>query len=727
MIISVWRYSHLALAVSSFLLLTLASLTGIILAFEPVLEKAKGYKADGFDTITLAQSIPALREKLPGLQEIKIDDHDFVIARFSDEEANDKTVYIHPITGEVLGEPKEQSPFFKWVTALHRSLFLHETGRLIVGISSFFLILIALTGVALIIKRQKGIRRFFAPIERTSFSQYYHTVFGRAVLLFILALALTGTYLSVSRFILKPTIKSPVVNEDTIKEEPELALQDFPVFKQTKLLQVESIQFPFSDFPEDYFTLKLKDREVAVNQFTSDVLAQHVYPTSHTLTSFSLRWHTGRSNAVWAIIMAITSAYILFFIYSGLLITRKRMSGLIKNRYKAADCSTIILVGSENGSTFRFASAIYKQFVKKGEKAFLTDLNKYTLYPKASQFIIMTSTYGEGDPPTNAQKFLEALQSHPQQRPVLFSVVGFGSRNYVHFCKFAHDVQHALQQQPWATSLTEVMTVNDNSPQDFSDWLTAYNQHTGLNLTIPRQLLTHHTKDLQQLSVVSKKEEGEAFIIQLQGKGVKKAASGDLLAIYPKADHRERLYSIGRVNGTIQLSVKYHEQGLGSTYLSFLQQGQQIKARILKNQHFHFPNKAKKVLMVCNGTGIAPFLGMISDNKARQSCVLYCGFRTKGSFSLYEDFLKGQVNNKKLEQYQLALSREGEKQYVCHLLERDAAIVKEVLTSGGAIMICGSLAMQRDVLAVIEAIITTTTGITVDEYIDKGQILTDCY
>ncbi|MCB0434087.1 MAG: hypothetical protein KDD18_14235, partial [Mangrovimonas sp.] len=42
--ISIWRYSHLALAVSSFVFIILASLTGIILAFQPISEQIKPYK-----------------------------------------------------------------------------------------------------------------------------------------------------------------------------------------------------------------------------------------------------------------------------------------------------------------------------------------------------------------------------------------------------------------------------------------------------------------------------------------------------------------------------------------------------------------------------------------------------------------------------------------------------------------------------------------------------------
>ncbi len=500
---------------------------------------------------------------------------------------------------------------------MHRSLFLHETGRLIVGIVAFLLILVALSGIGLVVQRQKGFKRFFALIEKTSFAQYYHTVFGRLSLIFILAIAVTGTYLSVSRFVIKPARAVAKVDDSNIKEDPRIALKDFPVFRQTMLSDVQTIHFPFSDFPEDYFTLRLKDREVCVNQFTGGILAQQVYPKSYTLASFSLRWHTGRSNVAWAIVLAVTSGYILFFIYSGLWISWKRTRNRSRNRFKPEDCKTILLVGSENGSTYRFAISVYKQLLQQGEKVYLADLDTYGSYPDAEQLVVMTSTYGEGDPPSNAKKFLKLLDKNPQRQKIRFSVLGFGSRSYPHFCRFAKDVEEGLCRQSWAIPLMDLATVDEKSPQDFSNWLSVYTKLTGKHLRLSKELLSTHLNKPVRITVTEKTETGpdNTFLVRMKTKGFKKMRSGDLLAIYPQNDHRQRLYSIGKVNNEILLSVKLQEQGLGSNYLYALRPGETIKACIVKNKHFHFPKKVSQVVMVSNGTGIVPFLGMLSENK----------------------------------------------------------------------------------------------------------------
>ncbi|WP_114791915.1 PepSY domain-containing protein [Niabella yanshanensis] len=729
MIISVWRYSHLTLAISSFLLLTIASVTGIFLAFEPVIEKSRDYKAASFDTLTLAQTVPLLKEKFPGIQEVSVDDHQFVLVKYAAEEGGDQQVYVDPATGKVLGIPTEKLPLFQWMTTLHRSLFIHETGRILMGITAFLLILIAVSGIFLVVQRQNGWKNFFSNVEKTGFAQYYHVVFGRISLFFILAIALTGTYMAVYRFMPTPGKASALIDESQIKEEPLKELSEFTVLQQTPLSSLQKLQYPFSDFPEDYYNVQLKGRELCINQFTGDILAQQNYTKTYQLANFSLRWHTGRWGTIWALLMALASAYILFFIYSGFAITLKRRRGRSKNKFKAKDARILILVGSENGGTFKFADAIYTQLIRHGEKVFITDLSNFTAFPNAEQLVIMTSTYGQGDAPSNAKRLADRIRQYPQGQTIQYSIVGFGSRSYSRFCQFAFDIEKLLQKTSWANPVLPVYTVNDKSPQDFSGWMTEWTHKTGFSMLMPRELLEPDTADLKKLSVTSRTnpDEEASFIIQFKSSQLRHAVSGDLLAIYPRNDHRERLYSIGKVDKNIQLSVKLHEHGLGSSFLNHLQQGDIIKAKLVKNQHFRFPKKTKKVIMVSNGTGIAPFLGMITENRRKIPIELYCGFRNRSSFTLYEPFLNKQLSKGNLASLSLVLSREEEKEYVSHRLLKNSDAILQCLKNGGVIMLCGSLSMQNDVMKVLEDICSVEDPMRLPELVAQGKILTDCY
>ena len=448
------------------------------------------------------------------------------------------------------------------------------------------------------------------------------------------------------------------------------------------------------------------------------------------LTNLSLDLHTGRKSMVWSVLLGIACINILFFIYSGFAMTLKRKKNKIKNKYKASESTHIILVGSENGSTFEYANAVHQQLLSIGQKVFLTELNSYTVFPKATQLIVITATYGLGNPPTNATKFMALVEKYQQPQPIQFSVVGFGSHAYPDFCRFAFDANNVLSAQSWATSLVEIHTINDRSPDQFSQWFDTWAQKANLPaMILPDKF--YKKPDALEMMIVSSKtsitDDDGTFIIRLKPGLRTKFTSGDLLAIYPADDHRERFYSIGKIDKKLQLSVRLHEQGLGSGFLYNLQKGNSIEAKIISNAHFHFPAKSTSVMMISNGTGIAPFLGMIHQNKNEIDCRLYCGFRTEKSFELYKDALQKNIADKKLNELHIAYSRQGEKQYVKDLLERDAVIVATLLSNKGVLMLCGSLSMQQDVIALLDIICTEINGKGISFYQSHGQILMDCY
>lgn len=732
MTISVWRYSHLVLALSSFLLIALAAITGIILAFEPISLKTLPYKADNFNQITLAEAIPSLKKGFEEITEVTVDHNQFVVVKGINTNGDDVTVYVDPRTGKTLGVPEKKSEFFQWVTSLHRSLFLNEIGRFFIGLTAFLLLLITVSGIALIIQRQRGIKRFFAKIVKENFYQYYHVTLGRLLLIPILIITISGTYLSLVRFKIIPEYKatSAKIDFDSLKTDPERKLADFKFFKETPLAEVQTVEFPFSEDVEDYFTFKLKDREVTINQVTGDVLTETLYPMTALMAELSLDLHTGRTNTIWAIILAFACVNILFFIYSGFALTLKRISGNVKNKYKKEDCDYVILVGSENGTTNRFAKAIYQQLLKAGQKCFITALNNYSVFEQAKHFIVLTATYGLGDPPTNAAKFMSLLKKHPQPNQIDFSVLGFGSKAYPDYCKFAYEVNNALSLQEWAVPFLEIHTVNDKSPAEFGQWVTLWSQKTEIPIAISPKLYEIKPKSLKQLVVTQKTkvahQEG-SFLIHLKPKRGLRFKSGDLLAVYPANDHRERLYSIGKVNKVLQLSVKLHQHGLGSNYLYNLEPGQIIKTAVNPNPHFHFPKNASTVIMIANGTGIAPFLGMIDENSKKITSHLYCGFRGSASFELYRDLMDKNLKNEQLTSLHVAYSREGNKQYVSDLVARDQDLIADVMAKDGVIMICGSLAMQKDILTLLANVFKEKNNQTLSYYQSHHRILMDCY
>lgn len=727
MTLSFWRYTHLALALFSSIFLLLASITGIILAIDTAQEKTLPYKAANFDKIALGETLPILKKVYPEITELSIDHNQFIILQAIDEDGNDINAYIDPKTGKILGIPEKKSEFIQWVTGFHRSLFLHEAGRFFVGVISFLLFLISISGFVLVLKRQRGIRNFFTKVIKEYFAQYYHVVLGRLALIPILIIALTGTYLSLERFhfFMGEEKTKPV------KTELSAEAKKASIFKSTLLSDVKKIEFPFTNDPEEYYIIELKDREVEVNQITGTVISEKRSPITVQLSALSLDLHTGRIHAVWAVLLALACINILFFIYSGFAMTLKRRSSLIKNKFNTNESSIILLVGSENGSSFRFANAILKQLIDQGHKAFITELNRFSVYPKAEHIIVFSSTHGLGDAPSNGNKFTALLQNQPQQQKIKFSVIGFGSKSYPDFCGFAIEIDRILETQNWTERFLELQTVNDKSAVEFVNWLKLWSEKTGIPLAATPSLYNHVPKGLQKLMVLDKtavSETEHTFILTLRTNARAKFTSGDLLAIYPANDSRERLYSIGKHSGNVQLVVKLHPNGLGSGFLNNLEAGNTIKVRIINNKAFHFPDKAPKVALISNGTGIAPFLGMIEQNNKKTETHLYCGFRMETeTVSGYKKFSYEMIQKQKLSSFHLALSREAEHIYVMNLIKRDAVFFVNLLQQGGVIMICGSLAMQKDVETILDELCLVNSIKNLYDYKKNGQILTDCY
>ncbi len=738
MTLSIWRYAHLLLALISSLFLFILSFTGVILAYDAVDENTNSYKTSNLDTISIAHTIQTVKKHYPEVIELSVDRQSRVYIDALDAESEAVKGYIDPSSGAFLGPVAQKSDFIQWVTTLHRSLFLHETGRYIVGMVSFLLLLITLTGILLIVKRQQGWRHFFAKVQRDFFAQYFHILTGRLMLIPVLMIALTGTYLFLARMgILSKAEEQLVYDVESLAEEDNeervQLVSDFSIFQDIMLDEVERLEFPFlEDDPEEYFILTLADRQLTIHQMSGQVVSETKYAYAAVWEKLNLDLHTGQTNRIWAVMLGLGAANILFFIYSGFVITIRRIGTKIKNKYRADNAEIVLLYGSENGSTLAIANRILKQLLDQGERVFLCNMDQYKVYPQARQLVILTCTYGLGEAPSNAKKFEQRLADHPQKQPIGFSVLGFGSSTYPDFCAYAQQVDEWLAAQSWATRTLPLHSVNDKSTADVATWAQEWSRATMKTLAAAQSVYAAEQPRLQQFVVISKtdisNDQDPVFVVVLKPQKSNRITSGDLLAIYPQNDAKERFYSIAYIDSTIQLIVKWHPHGLGSGFLYRLQAGERIAARLLTNANFHLPKKAKRIAMIANGTGIAPFLGMIKANKKKRPIQLYAGFRYKSASNLrYTEFADVQIERKHLSAYHVAYSREANKQYVLDLIQRDAHFFKNLLHSDGVVMICGALQMQRDVEVILEKILKDAGMSDLAYYRNKGQLLTDCY
>ena len=731
MTLSIWRYSHLFLALFSSLFLIVASITGAILAFEPISYSGQPFAIHNLSEVSLEHTVVALENRYDEVLSLEVDANNFVLASVITEEGNSLEAYIDPATAEAIGEPLEKAPIFEITTNFHRSLFLKSTGRIIVGIFTFFLCLMVVSGFMLLLKRHGGVRQLFSKVHKENASEYYHVVLSKWLLIPILLIALSGVYLSVEKFGWLPSAsvthaELPVITEENVT----YSSRNYAPFHAISLSQLKRLEFPFSTDPEDYFLVELQDKELLVHQYTGEVLSEADYPLVRLFSDISMSLHTGRGNVLWSVILLIASSSILFFLYTGIaiFIRRKRNSSYALPETLGQDeCEIIILVGSETGTTFRFAAALCNALYQAGKTAFVAEMNAYTTYQKARHLVVLTATYGNGEATTNARRFEQLVQDRPPSQPLSYSVVGFGSLDYPHFCAFAEQTDVLLGAIDRFSATTALAKINKGSVAAFLSWANDWSTQIGfaIDLSVIQKEIKPEKRYTFQVVDQTPLNADDTFLMQLSTDARIEFTSGDLLKVYWSEEEEARLYSIARIGKHILLSIKKHEFGKCSTFLSQLNRSDTFQASIQKNEHFHFPGTTKKVVMIANGTGIAPFLGMLKAHAHQVPTVLFWGIRSNSSLDIYQTMGFSFHEKSLATESHLAYSFNN-KQYVQHLVEKEAVLVVETLKQGGTIMICGAIQMQNEVLELLDNLAGDLPN-PLSYYEQNGQLRMDCY
>ena len=146
-----------------------------------------------------------------------------------------------------------------------------------------------------------------------------------------------------------------------------------------------------------------------------------------------------------------------------------------------------VLFGSQSGNAESLAKKFVKEAKSHGYEVTTAPLEKVSVAELAQEkcALIITSTWGEGDPPDNATSFWEALQAQTgaSLTNLNFSVLALGDTNYEHFCGFGKKVDSRLEELG-AKRIFERIDCNVDFEEGASRWqkgvLEAVSQiHTG--------------------------------------------------------------------------------------------------------------------------------------------------------------------------------------------------------------------------------------------------------
>src|SRR3954447_12169680 len=150
--------------------------------------------------------------------------------------------------------------------------------------------------------------------------------------------------------------------------------------------------------------------------------------------------------------------------------SRRRARPRIKANISAQAADTVILVGSEGGSTWGFARTLHDALTANGHKVHTDAMDSLApAYPRADRMLILAATYGDGTAPASAKRFMARLEAMRTAPACPVAVLGFGDRQFPKFCQFAQDVESALTRKDWP-SLMPLATIDRQSAQAFARW-----------------------------------------------------------------------------------------------------------------------------------------------------------------------------------------------------------------------------------------------------------------
>lgn len=149
----------------------------------------------------------------------------------------------------------------------------------------------------------------------------------------------------------------------------------------------------------------------------------------------------------------------------------------------AAKEPVTILWGSQTGNTETLAKKAAKRLEKAGYLPSIADMGDYEKgrLTEEKTLLIMTSTYGDGDPPDNAMDLHAWLRSSdaPRLEGLRYSVLALGDTNYPDFCKCGIEFDQRLAELG-AERMADRVDCDVDFDEPFERWLLSIEAQKGV-------------------------------------------------------------------------------------------------------------------------------------------------------------------------------------------------------------------------------------------------------
>ncbi len=720
-------------------LVTILALSGAALSVFPAAERIAAPQADA--GLTVAALAARIRAVYPGVEQIRRSPSGRITAYWFEGGAPGAAV-IDPATGGGVASA-DPNQVERWLTNLHRSLFLGDGGRIAMAAGAAAMLVLSLSGSALVARRTGGWRRWFSPL-RGPLAGRLHVEIARVAVIGLLLSSTTALWMTASTFDLLPDGDAIPAVPAEVSGETGFALDRMIALRQTPVSELRELSFPYPGDATDVVTLKTDRGTGYLDQGTGALLAWADLTGWERVSETIYMLHTGQGAALLGLVVGLMALGVPAMGATGVLVwlTGRRGRPRIRGNQPARRAETILLVGSEGGSTWGFAATLHAALTEAGQSVHVGPMSGFAprSYAGARRIILLAATYGDGAAPASARGFLDRLSAMERAPDIPLAVLGYGDRSFPAFCAFAKAVAAAAQAKGWP-ELMPLDTIDCQSPQDFARWGRALGSVLGLDLDLSHRPVLPRTGTL---TLVSRRDYGAEVqaptaILQfalprathwqrLTGAGFARFTAGDLIGVLPEGSAVPRLYSLasGRRDGYIEIVVKKHAGGLCSSQLTELEPGDTVTAFLRRNPDFRSGRSRAPLILIGAGTGIGPLAGFVRSNGSCRPVHLFFGMRHPDSDFFYGEEFPAWKEEGRLTRLVTAVSRGARPHYVQDALRNEATQVAELIQNGACVMVCGGRDMAAGVAGALAEILAPA-GLTPAVLKAEGRYVEDVY
>lgn len=730
------------------LLLLVLALSGALLSLAPTIERSHA-ELSNRQSLSVAELGTRIAQHHANVEQIERRPSGGILVYY--QQANPttgaleaKVDWVSPTTGQSLA-PYQPSAFFRWLKNLHRSFLLGSSsletpGRMAAGVSAVMMLVLVISGTLLLVRQQGGVRRLLHPLAGSG-SKRWHAKLARVALLGLLLSALSGIYLSAVTFEFLPegaqadpeppqlTLPITSATGSPATSSQALSIASLAALQATHVSDLEELIYPYANDPAAVYSLRTAQGASFINPYNGAQLAYQAHDKAQGVFALITKLHTGEGLWWLGLWLGLSALAVPVLAVTGLQTwwqRRKAMPKLLNNcPAKAAD--TVILVGSEANSSWGFARTLHDALTANGHQVHTAAMNSVAAqYPQAKQWLLLTATYGDGDAPASAKHFLARLAALNKLPVSRFAVLGFGDRQFCHFCRFAEAVDAALLARG-GEPLLALETVDRQSAQTFARWGARLGDVLGQPLVLEHKSVRQPTTQLQLVERVDYDVHSDTPTSVLRfgpvpGAGKSRSLlgfslggsarlphfdAGDLVGIYAPQTSVARLYSLACASsdGVLEICVRKHADGECSSFLHHLQLGEAIDAFIQPHPTFRPLLGNAPLILVGAGTGIGPLVGFIRNNRQHRPIHLYWGGRDPQADFLYQAELEAYLADGRLSQLHAAFSRVGERSYVQHKIADNSVQLQELIAAGAQVLVCGGRNMATSVAETLEPLL----------------------